>query len=346
MNRLVLDLEDRRPIWAMPDWALDELREALPADWDLVVVPSAVDGSGDGGRIPPSEDVLRAVTGARVYIGFGIPREVLAAGADTLEWVHSGAAGVGGSLHEAMMRSTVRFTNSAGVHAPPMAETVVGMILYFARGLDFAVAGQRAGVWNDEPFLAIDTPVRELATMTVGIFGYGGIGREVGRRLAALGCHVIGLGRSLSDAPVDDHGVERLHGEGGLARLLRESDVLVVAAPETAETRNFFDAERIHALRRGVLLVNVARGRIVDEDALAEALRDGHLRGAALDVFATEPLPHGHPLWTAPNTLLTPHVSAVTRGFWRREMDLILENLERLLDGRLLLNEVDRERGY
>jgi phosphoglycerate dehydrogenase-like enzyme len=346
VNRLVLDLEDRRPIWAMPDWAMEELRGALPADWEIHVVPSAVDGSGDGGRIPPSAEVLRAVADARVYIGFGIPTEVLAAGAETLEWVHSGAAGVGGSLHDTMLKSRVCFTNSAGVHAPPMAETVLAMILHFTRGLDFAVEGQRAGGWNDAPFLAIDTPVRELAATTVGIFGYGGIGREVGWRLAALGSRVIGLGRSAPEGPVDTHGVERVHGEEGLAALLEESGVLVIAAPETPQTRSFFDLERLRALRRGSILVNVARGRIVDEEALVQVLREGHLRGAALDVFATEPLPAGHPLWDAPNTLLTPHVSGVTRGFWRREMDLVLENLRRFLEGRSLLNEVDRTRGY
>lgn len=296
--------------------------------------------------MPPSAEVLRAVEGARAYIGFGIPAEVLAAGAATLEWVHSGAAGVGGSLHEAMMESPVRFTNSAGIHAPPMAETVVAMILHFTRGLDFALEGQRAGEWNEAPFLAIDTPVRELAATTVGIFGYGGIGREVGRRLVALGSRVVGLSRSEPEERVDAHGVERVHGDEGVARLLAESDVLVIAAPETAETRNFFDLRRLRALRKGALLVNVARGRIVNEDALVQVLTEGRLRGAALDVFATEPLPAGHPLWTTPNTLVTPHVSAVTRGFWRREMDLIVENLHRLLAGRPLLNEVDRARGY
>ena len=345
MNRVVVDLEDLRPIWAMPTWALDELRNALPEGWELRVARSAVDGAGDGASEPSSE-VLGAVAGARVYIGFGIPAAILEAGEGTLEWVHSGAAGVRGSLHEAMLSSPVRFTNSAGVHGPPIAETVVGMLLHFARGLDFAVAATHRGEWDDAPFLAADTPVRELAAMTVGILGYGGIGREVARRVVDLGSRTLGLRRSPSHLEIDPLGVEPLHGESGLERILAESDALVIALPETSETRNLLTSERIRALRKGAILVNVARGRIVDEDALVDALRDGHLRGAGLDVFQSEPLPPDHPLWTLRNVLITPHSSAVTRGFWRREMDLILENLRRFLEGVPLSNEVDRARGY
>ncbi len=345
MNRLVVDLEDRRPIWAMPRWAVDELREALPEDWDLYVARGVVDGSGDG-RSEPSPDVLEAVAQARVYIGFGIPAAILRAGADTLQWVHSGAAGVGGSLHETMLASPVRFTNSAGIHGPPMAETVIGMLLHFARGLDFAVSAQHRGEWDDGPFLDAETPVRELASMTIGILGYGGIGREVARRAERLGARVIGLKRSVGATVEESGAVAVWHGDEGLSRLLTESDALVLAVPDTPATRGLMDESRIRALRKGSILVNVARGRIVDEDALIEALKDGHLRGAGLDVFHTEPLPSGHPLWSLPNVLITPHTSAVTRQFWRREMDLIIGNLERFLVGATLSNEVDRQRGY
>ena len=345
MNRVVLDVDDRRPVWAMPAWAVDELAAGLPEGWELCVATSPADGAGDGGGAPSAE-VLRAVTGARIYIGFGVPEAVLEAGGETLEWVHSGAAGVGSSLHDAMLRSRVRFTNSAGIHGPPIAETVLGMVLHFVRGLDLALGVQRRGEWDDTPFLGADTPVRELATLTVGILGYGGIGRDVGARMAPLARRVLGLRRSAPEGSVDPYGVHLLTGTGGLLRLLAESEVLVITAPDTPETRNLMDRERIRSLPRGALLVNVARGKIVDEGALLEALQDGHLRGAALDVFQTEPLPPASPLWTLPNVLITPHVSAVTHGFWRRQLDLILGNLDRFLEGRPLVNEVDREAGY
>lgn len=357
MADFVVDLKDRRPIWAIPPWAVEELRAALPDDWTLHVAESFADGTGDGAGGPPPE-VLDALRGARVYVGYGIPPAVLEAGGDTLEWVHTGTAGVGGSLHDAMRSGRARFTNSAGTHGPPIAESVVAALLHFARGLDFAAAAQREARWDPSPFLAADTPVRELGVMTVGILGYGGIGREIGARLRALGSRVLGLRRTDEVPPAgpaagrgaapDPEGMEILHGRSGLERLLAESDALVLSAPDTPETRGILDRDRIRALPRGAVVVNVSRGSLVDEDALVEALRDGHLRGAALDVFAAEPLAEGHPFWGLPNVLVTPHVSAVSRRFWRREMDLVLENFRRLRSGpdTPLLNEVDPERGY
>lgn len=345
MADAVLNLKDRRPVWAMPAWAVEEIRGAFPDDWTVHVASTPAEGSGDGVG-GASAEVLEALEGARVYMGYGIPPRILEAAGDTLEWAHTGTAGVGGSLHEAMRRSPARFTNSAGIHAPPMAETVVGMLLHFFRGFDFAVGGQARGRWESSHFQKADTPVRELAGATVGILGYGGVGREVGARLRALGARVLGLRRSPPGKGEGEEGVVHLHGEEGLARLLAESEALVVAAPETPATRGILSRERIRALPRGAIVVNVARGSLVDEEALVEALRDGHLRGAGLDVFRSEPLPRGHPLWSLPNVLLTPHVSAVSRGFWRRQTDLIVENVGRFLDGRPLRNEVDKEAGY
>lgn len=351
MNRIVVDLNDRRPIWAIPDWAIRELEDALPKGWALTRTTALADGSGDGRRSPVPE-VLESVTGAQVYVGYGVPPEVLEAGAETLEWVHTGTAGVGSSIHEAMRSSNVLFTNSAGIHGPPMAETVLGMLLHFFRGLDFAVAGQAEAHWNTAPFLSADTPVGELSAATVGILGYGGIGREVGWRLRALGSQVLGLKRrppeesELDDGAVDEHGVRLLHGEEGLQELLAASDAVVISVPDTPATRGLMDRSRIRAMRPGAVLVNVARGKVVDEDALTQALADGHLRGAGLDVFQQEPLPADSPLWKLSNVLITPHVSGVSRGFWRRELDLILENFRRYREGRSLLNEVDLDAGY
>ncbi|MEX0856398.1 MAG: D-2-hydroxyacid dehydrogenase [Gemmatimonadota bacterium] len=345
MADVVLNLRDGRPIWAIPPWAVSEIRAAFPSDWSLHVAAGATDGSGDGTPALPPE-VVAALRGARVYLGFGVPEAVLDAGGDTLEWVHSGAAGVGGSLHESMRASSVRFSNSAGIHGPPIAESVLAMLLHFTRGLDFAVAAQRRCVWDTDPFLAADTPGGELSTLTVGILGYGGIGMEVGTRLRALGTRVLGLRRSAPETAIDGAGVELLSGEDGMSRLLAESDALVISAPLTAVTRGVLSSERIRTLRKGAVVINVARGALVDEEGLLAALRDGHLRGAGLDVFAAEPLSPDHPFWEMPNVLITPHISAVTRGFWRRETDLIVENSRRYREREPLLNEVDRGRGY
>jgi len=356
--RLVLDMSDRRPVWAMPDWVPATLRDRLPAGWELALPGGETDGAGDGVTMARPE-VLELVGEAEIYLGYGIAESLLEGG-PKLEWVHSGAAGVGKSLSATMLASPVTFTNSAGVHAPPIAETVLAMILHFNRGLDFAVEGQRRGRWWKAPYYAADAPLFELANATVGIVGFGGIGKEVARRVASLGAHVLALKRkppSEEDAALAPVGggeslvprVEVMHGTDGFERLLAESDVLVITAPETRETIGLIDAAALARLRPGALLVNVARGSLVEEAALLEALSTGRLRGAGLDVFQEEPLPEGHPLWDLPNVVLMPHVSAVTRGFWRRQTDLILRNLGRYLAGTPVdqwENVVDKQAGY
>ncbi|HSM35489.1 MAG TPA: D-2-hydroxyacid dehydrogenase [Longimicrobiales bacterium] len=339
----VVDFRDRRPVWTLPSTAAERLREGVPAGWELRFVDADADGSGDGGAAA-SPEALAAVGGAQVYLGAGVPPGVLDAGPD-LRWIHSGSAGVSAALLEALEGRDIVFTNSAGTHAPPVAETALAMMLHFARGLDFAVRGQAAGRWDRARFDAADGPVREFAGSTVGVIGYGGIGSAIGRRAAALGARVLGLRRTARPAGSDE-AAEVHTGAEGLRTLLRESDYLVLALPETEATRTIIDAAAIAAMRPGAVLVNVARGRLVDEEALVAALQEGRLRGAALDVFAREPLPEGHPLWAAPNALLTPHVSAVTTRYWEREVDLILDNARRFEEGKPLRNVVDRGAGY
>jgi phosphoglycerate dehydrogenase-like enzyme len=354
----VLDMMDHRPIWAMPEWVPREIDAALPEGWTLRVLSEATDGSGDGAtRV--ARPVLEAVADARIYFGYGIPAELLEA-APHLEWVHTGSAGVGSSLTPAMLESRVVFTNSAGIHAPPIAETVLGMLLHFGRGFDIAVRNQAARRWSTEGYYVADAPLAELSTSTVGIVGFGGIGREVARRVAALGARVVALKRHPPRAgenelePVGGAGslaarIELVHGEAGLDRVLTESDALVVAAPDTPETRGFIDGAALARMRRGAVLINVARGKLVDEQALVEALVAGRLRGAGLDVFAKEPLASDHPLWDLDRVLITPHVSAVARGFWRRETDLIVRNLRRYANGAPAEeweNVVDKGAGY
>lgn len=340
-----MDLRDERPVWALPGWALDEIRAALPPDWDAVVVDAPTHGRGDGGG--PSSEAIEAVRGAEIYVGHGFPRPLFLAahegGASTLRWVHSGAAGVGSALYPEMRQSQVVLTNSAGIYAEPMAETVIAMILHFARGLHLAVRAQAERVWAEARFEAGDSPVREVAGGTVGIIGFGGIGRAVATRALALGARVLALKRTPAEAPP---GVSLRVGEDALPEILAESDYLVISVPGTAATRSMIGPDQLDLMKTGAVLVNVGRGGVVDERALADRLRDGRLGGAALDVFEHEPLPAGSPLWDLPNTLLTPHVSGVSRAYWRRETDLIVENIRRYLDGRELVNVVDKAEGY
>lgn len=350
MATIVIDLRDRRPIWELPDSAREAITAALPPGWTVQFMETLSDGSGDGvARV--NDELLDAVADARVYMGYGIPAEVLERG-PRIEWVHSGAAGVAGSLHPAMMSRRVLFTNSAGIHAVPMAETVMAMMLYFARGLDVAVRAQREGRWGAPEYWAADAPVTELGAATVGVIGYGGIGREVAARAAALGSRVRavrrrggGGGGADQDEPSGRIRVEA--GAEALDRAVSESDYLVLTLPETDETRGILTRDRLFSMKPGSVLVNVARGRLVDEGALLDALQPaGPLRGAGLDVYHQEPLPPGHPFYSHPRVLMTPHVSATTRGFWARQTRLITRNMGRFARGEPLLNLVDKAAGY
>lgn len=354
MATIVIDLRDRRPIWELPDSAREAITAALPPGWTVQFMETLSDGSGDGvARV--NDELLDAVADARVYMGYGIPAEVLERG-PRIEWVHSGAAGVAGSLHPAMMSRRVLFTNSAGIHAVPMAETVMAMMLYFARGLDVAVRAQREGRWGAPEYWAADAPVTELGAATVGVIGYGGIGREVAARAAALGSRVRAVRRRGGGGGGGGGGADRREPSGrirveagaeALDRAVRESDYLVLTLPETDETRGILTRDRLFSMKPGSVLVNVARGRLVDEEALLGALQPaGPLRGAGLDVYHQEPLPPGHPFYSHPRVLMTPHVSATTRGFWARQTRLITGNMGRFARGEPLLNLVDKAAGY
>lgn len=342
MPKLILDLKDKRPAWAMPPWVEEEIRAALPAEWSLHVMETAGDGSGDGvANLDPR--LLEAAEDAEIYMGYGVPAPLLQAGR-SLKWVHSGATGVGASLTSEMLASPVAFTNSKGIHGPPMADTVLGMILYFARGLDFSVSNKAQARWNQDPFYRRDHPLVELEHSVVGVFGFGGIGREVANRVLALGARVLAF--DLSHGAEGFGEAEPLGGSEGFDRLLAESDFLVITAPETPESRGTFGREALTALKAGAVLINVSRGALVESDALLDALAEGRLRGVGLDVFETEPIQEDHPLWGFPNVIITPHVSGVSRHFWRRQTDLIVENLRRYFADEELLNLVDKQAGF
>jgi phosphoglycerate dehydrogenase-like enzyme len=342
MRRAVLNLRDPRPVWRIPDDHIERIAATFPArDWEVITVNARVDGRGDGSGL--TAEALAAAHGAEAWIGFGMPREILEAASPHLRWAHSGTAGVRALLYPEMVASNVVLTNSAGVHAPAMAETVIAMALHFARGIDFAVHSQRNACWDDDVFENRVGHVYELSGATLGIVGFGGIGREVARRAVALGMRVIATRRS--NAPAPEH-VQLLHGDNALHRLMDESDIVLVAIPATRDTHGLIDAPALARMRPHSILINVSRGDVIDENALLDTLRNGRIRGAALDVFLTEPLPPDSPFWALPNVLILPHVSAVTPRFWERETQLIVDNIERFVSGRALLNVVDKHAGY
>lgn len=340
-RRLVVDLASPQAAWRVPASTVQAVRDVLGPGWEVVEVaaPAAPEGEGGSG----SSEAAAAARGAEIYLGYGVPAAVVAAGRGTLRWVHSGTAGVGGSLRH-LAGTGIVLTNSAGVHAAPIADWVIAALAYFARGLDRMRDAQAAGRWARDEFADGRIRVREFAELRLGVYGLGGIGSAVARRGLALGMSVAGVRRRPERG--GPAGVRWVGGPGDLDRLAAESDCLVLAAPHTRETHAAVGRDVLARLPADAIVVNVARGTLLDETALLALLDAGRLRGAALDVFAVEPLPPGHPLWRHPRALVSPHVAAVTARFWERETGLIVENIRRYLAGAPLVNVVNAEIGY
>jgi phosphoglycerate dehydrogenase-like enzyme len=342
-RRLLLDLAATSRNWAIPHESEQRLRDATPPGWEVLTVgaPTSSDGDGpDGG----SAEAVRLIADAEVYFGFGFSKELNAA-ARKLRWVHSAAAGVGNVLGTGIERTEVLLTNSAGIHGAPIAEFVLAGVLHFMRGLDVAIAQQRRSEWSKAFFVATDSPLREVGGARVLVVGAGGLGGETARRFAALGARCTGIRRRPElGAPEGFHAV---HGPDALERLLPDADVLVLAAPLTADTRELMTRDRLALLPASAIVVNVARGALLDEEAVADMLEAGRLRGAVLDVFRTEPLATTSRLWQLPGALVVPHVSPVSPGrFWPRQLDLFLDNWRRYQAGQPLRNLVDKQAGY
>ena len=307
------------------------------------IVNALTSSDGDGPREPSAES-MNAIQDAEAYFGFGVPKPLFLAGRK-LRWVHSAAAGVGNALYPEMVASPVLLTNSAGVHAVPIAEYVVAGVLHFFRGLDVAARQQREAKWDKHFFVSDQTPVREVRGARVLIVGAGGIGTQSAIRLRALGAECVGVRRHVTRGTPE--GFARVVSPDQLDAELPSADVIVLATPLTSESRGVITAERLKRMKRGSILVNVARGALVDEDALADALRNEHLRGAVLDVFREEPLPSTSPLWQIRSALLTPHISPVSPGnFWPRALDVFVDNWRRYDRGESLRNLVDKNAGY
>jgi phosphoglycerate dehydrogenase-like enzyme len=338
----VVDLHSERPVWQVPPSTIAAIKKALGRQFQVVVVEAPAVSDGDGGS--GSLEAIQAAWGAEIYIGYGVPEGVARAATGTLRWAHSAAAGVGSTLTPAFLATGAKLTNSRGIHAEPMAEWVIAAVAMCLRGLLWAVAGQREGRWLKGAVTDRSLPVRELSRARMGIVGLGGIGSEIARRAAALGMEVRAVRRHPDKRC--PRGVLWVGGPGSLEKLARMSDVLVIAAPETSETRGLVGASVLSALPRGAFVINVARGSLLDESALLEHLASGQVGGCVLDVFSEEPLPEGHPFWDHPRVVVSPHISAVSDRFWDRQTALLVENIRRYRRGARLLNLVDLKAGY
>lgn len=253
-------------------------------------------------------------------------------------WVHSRSVGVEGILFPGLAESGVTLTNGRGVFSLSLAEWVISAVLFFAKDLRRLVKSQEAGKWD--PF-----PPGMVRGRSMGIVGYGDIGRAVTTHARALGMRVRALRRNVG-APAGPPEPDEMLPPERLTDLMALSDDVVVATPLTAETRGLIGEREIRAMKPTGVLINVGRGAVVQEAPLVDALRRRAIRGAALDVFETEPLPPGHPFYTLDNVLLSPHSADQVPGWLEEAMQAFLDNLTRFLEGRPLENVVDARRGY
>jgi phosphoglycerate dehydrogenase-like enzyme len=327
MNVLVSIYSDI-PTWNIPDGQVQRMRERAPRHRFVHA------------RTAEETDALAA--DADVAFSSLVRASTLAV-APRLTWVHSPAAGVGSLLFPEMLASSVVLTNSRGMHAQAMAEHVIGMVIALFRKFPEAFAHQAARRWGHAA-LTEGRPTRVVAGSFVGVVGPGGVGAAIAKLAAALGATVDVVRRHPEQGAPP--GARAVYPASRLIEKLPEWDVVVLAAPLTRETRGMIGAPELRAMKPDAVLVNVGRGKLVREADLVEALREGTIGGAALDVFEHEPLDATNPLWDLPNVLVTPHVSGFRSDYWDLATDLFLENLRRFDAGEPLLNVVDKTAGY
>jgi phosphoglycerate dehydrogenase-like enzyme len=293
-------------------------------------------------HLPHYDTLPQELPGTTIFVGYSLRAEQLAH-ARELEWIHSTAAGVAQLMYPELRQSGVTVTNASGIFSVPMAEHTMGLILAMARNFPDSVRHQDQSKWSVQDLWDQPQHLTEINGRVLLVVGYGSIGRELARRAKAFDMRVWGVTRW---GKGDATHAEKILPVSHLHQALPQADYVVISAPETAETKHLIGAEQLARMKRGARLINVARGSLLDENALWNALESGALAGAALDVTNTEPLPAESPLWKAPNLFITPHTSAISERLWLRETELFLKLLDEWFSGKELSNRVDFSRGY
>jgi phosphoglycerate dehydrogenase-like enzyme len=314
--------------WCIPEAQVERLRREFPEHTFV--------------RADTDTETRERIREAEVaFVAWLRPEHLAAAG--RLRWIHSPAAGVGNMLFPEMVASAIDITNSRGNSSSTIAEHVIAVTLALLRELPLAWRRQSERIWAQDEFDA-GVSIRTLRAARVLVVGLGSIGGEAARLAAAFGAHVVGIRRRAGGQPPGGVAAvvtpDRLHDELPLA------DVVVLAAPLTRATVSLIGARELAMMKDEAVLVNVSRGKLIDEAALARELQTGRLRGAALDVFEHEPLSPDSPLWARQDVLITPHVSGFHADYWRDAVTMFGANLRRFSAGEPLVNLVDKEAGY
>lgn len=289
-------------------------------------------------------ELARALPDAEVVVAQGLGDDELAL-AQRLRWLSSWAAGVERVARPALLSRGIVLSNASGVHGPNIAEHLLAMILMFTRAMPRLHRAQLARRWERNLASRADGP-GELTGKTLLIVGLGRIGEALAVRARPFGVRIVAVKHDPSTRHDAGVAVDELVGMDALDEVLGRADHVCLTVPLTHDTHHLIDARRLALLRAGAYLYNIARGPVIDQAALVDALRGGRLAGAGLDVFEHEPLPEDSPLWDLDNVILTPHVAGVTPHYFERAAALFADNLDRFLAGQPLRNVYDPVRGY
>lgn len=284
------------------------------------------------------EEALQHIRDAEILLSHGFSPALFHA-ADKLRWIQRTDAGVEHTLFPELVASDVILTNARGFHAVPMAEWTLGILLYISQAFQHIAEWKTHREWR--PVKQSITAARFfLRGKRALVVGHGEIGRPVAELLSSVGIHCEAVAASTRDSFIPVHAVQEL------SHIISGFDIVVITIPHTRETNKLFDRDLFSKMKPGAILVNLARGKIIDQSALIEALASGPLGFAALDVFEEEPLPEDSPLFNTPNLIMTPHISGNFPDYTKRVHELFLDNLQRYLKGEPLRFVVDKQRGY
>jgi phosphoglycerate dehydrogenase-like enzyme len=315
-------------LWHAPLWIRERLQQEFPQHQFV--------------QLQSDDRVPEEITDTDIFIGSSLrPQHLFMA--KKLRWIHSPAAAVHQLMYPELLQSSVVLTNSTGIHGPVVAEHAMAVLLALAKRLPQAMQYQAKHQWSQDQLWHGQPRPREVADSTVLVVGMGGIGREFTKRAKAFGMKILAVRENPGKGP---DGADAVYSSAQIDEVLPQSDYVLLCTPVTPATTGIMNAARLSKMKTDSYLINVARGPLIDEAALLNALRERRIAGAALDVFMEEPLPPDSPFWSLDNVLITPHTAAVTDRLWERHYRLIVDNMKRILVGGPLLNVVDKKRGY
>lgn len=313
-------------LWRAPDW----LKERLERDFPQLNVTVRHD----------YKDIEREIADVEIFVGYSL-RPGQLRHARKLRWIHSTAAAVHQLMSPELIESDIVVTNARSVHGPVVAEHAIALVLALAKRLPACAQFQQQQHWAQNEVWAAEPS--EISGAVLAVIGIGSIGREVARLAKALGMRVLAV-REHPERGADT--ADEVFSPASLNAVLARADFVVLAAPVTARTEHLIGPKQLKHMKHDAFLINVARGDLIDDDALIAALDERRIAGAALDVFDHEPLPRDSRYWRLPNVLITPHTAGLTSKMWNRQYVLLSENMRRYFAGEPLLNLVDKRSGY